>query len=146
MYRKCAWCGDRLSSTTRNAIRRAFLAPRKLVPPRVCVNQAAITQLSRAERDFRVAGSRPLIMRPNENARGAQSRGNDSAIPETGPSGSWTTTRRYPDFFAAHFNSDPSDGILLETKNKMEKCRKQNKLQSVQLIFVSHRVQSRYKI
>jgi len=46
---------------------------------RVCVNQAAVTQLSRAEHDFR-AGSRPLIMHPKGNARCAQSRQNVSAI------------------------------------------------------------------
>lgn len=64
------------------------------------MNQAAVTQLSRAERGFR-AGSRPLIMRPKGNARCAQSWRGDSAIylEETGPV--VAATRRYPDSFAA---------------------------------------------
>lgn len=91
------------TTSMRNAIRRTFLAPRKLVPPRVCVNQAAITQLSRAERDFRVAGSRLLIMRPKRNARNryAQSRQNDSAIYRRNGNESVAAMRRYPSFFEA---------------------------------------------
>lgn len=106
----------------------------------VCVNQAAVTQLSRAERDFR-AGSRPLIMRPKGNARCAQSWQNVSAIYRRNGTG----IRSY-DAPLSRFLRDERDSsefirksVILGTKNKVEECGEQNKkLWSVKSIFVSN--------